>query len=55
MHGFFALLLLMEPTSFYGCDFKHFNREVALSRKKRYLNFPVGSVAVLRNIIKSET
>jgi hypothetical protein len=28
---------------------------VTLSRKRRYLNFPEGSVAVVRDIIKFET
>jgi hypothetical protein len=55
MQGFFALLLLMELIFFCGCDFEHINREVTLSRKRRYLYFPDGSVAVVRNIIKSET
>jgi hypothetical protein len=55
MQGFFALLLLMELIYYCGCDFEHIKRDVTLSRKRRFLNFPEGSVAVVRDIIKSET
>jgi hypothetical protein len=55
MQEFFALLLLTELMSFCGCEFQHLNTEVTLSRKKRYLQFPEGSVVVVRNFIKSKT
>ena len=50
-----ALLLLTEIISFCGCDFTYLHREQTLSRKRRYLHFPEGSVAVVRNFVKSRT
>jgi len=55
MQEFFALLLLTELISFCGCDFQNLNTDVTLSRKRRYLQFPEGSVAVVRNFIKSQS
>jgi len=55
MQKFFALLLLTEVVSFCGCDFQHLNRDVILSRNRRYPHFPEGKVAVVRNFIKSQT
>jgi len=48
-----ALLLLTELILFCVCDFKSSTRKRTLSRRRRYLQFPEGSVAVVSWLMKS--
>jgi hypothetical protein len=40
---------------FYGCDFKSLKRNETLSRRRRYLTFPDGSLAVVSLFLQPQS
>jgi len=52
MNYYFVLILLIELIQFCSCEVKSLKRRNVLSRKKRFLAFPAGSVIVVKYLIR---
>jgi hypothetical protein len=51
MNYYFVLIVLIELIQFCSCEVKSLKRQKVLSRNKRFLAFPEGSVIVVSNLL----